>query len=159
MKHFGSRLLDLALSVLAAVLLLVIRMIDMYEREPLGVVATMAFWGAIASPALTLAIKPHVTSWLPHRNDIARAMSAASLDTYRANGVAGKAWLQGSDFDDECTANEAEGPIGLDEDFSSGDSAPPAHPNCDCVLLPVQADEMGQGAARDEGQASEEDAG
>jgi hypothetical protein len=33
-----------------------------------------------------------------------------------------------------CEDNEAEGWIGPDETFPSGDEAPPAHPNCDCSL-------------------------
>ena len=38
-----------------------------------------------------------------------------------------------------CVLNALEGPIDLDSDFSSGDDAPPGHPNCMCSLL-VHAD-------------------
>jgi len=34
----------------------------------------------------------------------------------------------------ECEANEAQGFIDIDEDFQSGDDAPTAHPNCECVV-------------------------
>jgi broad specificity phosphatase PhoE len=34
-----------------------------------------------------------------------------------------------------CIANEAQGVIDIDEDFESGDDAPPAHPQCMCSLL------------------------
>ena len=33
-----------------------------------------------------------------------------------------------------CVPNVLDGWIGMEEDFESGDSAPPAHPNCDCSL-------------------------
>jgi hypothetical protein len=33
-----------------------------------------------------------------------------------------------------CLDNEDEDYIDIDEDFSSGDSAPPAHPNCECLV-------------------------
>lgn len=33
-----------------------------------------------------------------------------------------------------CMANVAQGWIGIDEDFESGDDTAPAHPNCDCSL-------------------------
>lgn len=34
-----------------------------------------------------------------------------------------------------CIANAADGQVDIDEDFESGDDAPPAHPNCFCSLL------------------------
>ena len=34
-----------------------------------------------------------------------------------------------------CIANLEDGEIGMDEDFESGDDAPPAHPNCMCSLM------------------------
>jgi broad specificity phosphatase PhoE len=34
-----------------------------------------------------------------------------------------------------CIANALQGSIDLDEDFESGDDAPPAHPNCMCSLI------------------------
>ena len=34
-----------------------------------------------------------------------------------------------------CIANLEDGEIDMDEDFESGDDAPPAHPNCMCSLM------------------------
>ena len=53
-----------------------------------------------------------------------------------------KVWnLDGEGCEEICQPNADDGPIGLDEDFSSGDDAPPAHPNCDCSIGFVKASE------------------
>ena len=88
--------------------------------------------------------------------EIARANSQASLEGYRGAAQAGvtvkKEWLIASDnVCDDCTDNADAGPIDLDEDFPSGDDAPPQHPNCRCSLSPVVYDE-----SADEGDDSEE---
>lgn len=76
------------------------------------------------------------------RTEISRANEQAKLDGWRdiaSHGVrVRKSWLTvGDDRVDEdiCGPNEDEGPIDLDEDFQSGDDAPPGHPNCRCVLI------------------------
>ena len=74
--------------------------------------------------------------------EVNRAMSVASMDTYRDNGIAGVEWLAESDADDECTENADASPLPIDEPFPSGDTEPPAHPNCRCAVSPVTADEM-----------------
>lgn len=70
--------------------------------------------------------------------EMARAMSQASMDTYRGFDVEQVEW-QHSDFCDcdLCTDNEDAGPIPLGEAFPSGDTEPPAHPNCICSIAPV----------------------
>ena len=62
---------------------------------------------------------------------------------YRESGVVvGKQWITSQDEGcPECQANMDEGVIGLDEAFESGDTEPPAHPNCECDILPVLSDE------------------
>jgi hypothetical protein len=40
---------------------------------------------------------------------------------------------------EDCLDNRDDGPIALDEDFSSGDDAPTAHPHCRCALTYVAA--------------------
>ena len=46
-----------------------------------------------------------------------------------------KAWeTESGDPCEICLANEAQGWIGIDEDFESGDDAPTAHPRCCCSL-------------------------
>jgi len=72
------------------------------------------------------------------RTETITASGQGSLEAYRQSGVVEKKeWLTAPDACDICLANEADGPIGLEEKFSSGDSTPTAHPNCKCALLPV----------------------
>ena len=41
-----------------------------------------------------------------------------------------------------CVENAEAGTIGIDENFPSGDEAPPYHPNCFCTLVPVLGEDM-----------------
>ena len=78
------------------------------------------------------------------RTEIAKADVQGNMTAYKASGlVSGKEWILGSEHpqDDECNDNADQGVIPLDQDFSSGDDAPPAHPNCECDVLPVLAEE------------------
>jgi len=69
--------------------------------------------------------------------EIARAVSQASLDTYRRNGIPGKEWLiASSNVCAICEDNADEGVIPLDDAFASGDDAPPGHPRCRCAPGP-----------------------
>lgn len=54
-----------------------------------------------------------------------------------------KEWLADEDPCPECQENEDAGPIGIDEDFPSGDDSYPAHPNCECTVLTVQVNADG----------------
>jgi SPP1 gp7 family putative phage head morphogenesis protein len=72
------------------------------------------------------------------RTETQFAANNGAMASYEASGVvSGKQWLAHEDACDECEDNEADGVIALDDDFSSGDDAPPAHPNCRCQVLPV----------------------
>jgi SPP1 gp7 family putative phage head morphogenesis protein len=74
------------------------------------------------------------------RTEVIAANNRGNLDAYKESGVAtGKEWLTARDdlVEEICQANEDQGPIGLDDDFDSGDDCPPAHPNCRCAILPV----------------------
>lgn len=68
--------------------------------------------------------------------EIARAVSQASLDTYRANGIPGKEWLITSGACAICQDNADAGVIPLDATFPSGDDGPPGHPRCRCAPGP-----------------------
>ena len=72
------------------------------------------------------------------RTELAYANSRGAMEGYRASGVVEKkVWLFGEEACDECQGNAAVGAIGLDEDFPSGDDAPPAHPNCVCDVAAI----------------------
>lgn len=76
------------------------------------------------------------------------AMSQAFLKKLAANDIAYKQWILGPDPCEICEANAEQGAIPVDEDFDSGDDAPPAHPNCVCAVA---------GAASPEEAAPEEE--
>lgn len=76
------------------------------------------------------------------RTEVSRANSDAALDAYTAaRDEAGvnvqKEWLLGANPCPICEENNEAGAIDLDDEFPSGDDAPPAHPNCECALSPV----------------------
>lgn len=68
------------------------------------------------------------------QTELARATSAASLDTYRFNGIAGKGWLVFNPC--PICAPNAGVVVRLNEPFPSGDQMPPVHPHCRCSLVP-----------------------
>lgn len=68
--------------------------------------------------------------------ELNRAISASTLLIYGQMGVEAKAWLTA--LDDRvcpiCNGNSDDGAVPLMGAFSSGDDAPPGHPNCRCAL-------------------------
>lgn len=72
--------------------------------------------------------------------EITSANSEGALAGYKeaeeAGVKMGKSWLVKEDGCEICSGNAAQGTIPLDQDFSSGDAAPGAHPHCRCVLVP-----------------------
>lgn len=66
------------------------------------------------------------------------AMSRAALETYSRNGIDGKSWdtSGGPRVCSRCSANMDDGVIPIDALFSDDEGEPPAHPDCDCVLVP-----------------------
>lgn len=68
-----------------------------------------------------------------------RAANQGAMDAYRAARVNRVRWVTRSGHPCPiCLANEAAGAKHLGEPFPSGDQAPPAHPNCECVLVPAE---------------------
>lgn len=77
------------------------------------------------------------------QTEVTRAVSAATLDSYRRDRVPAKGWMTALDQKvcPLCRDNELAGPIGLDEEFPSGDTHPPGHPGgCRCGLIPAYRD-------------------
>lgn len=71
------------------------------------------------------------------RTEMANADVAGSMIQFRTAGATGKEWLLAENPCAICEANEAQGMIPIDSEFSSGDDAPPAHPNCECDVVPT----------------------
>jgi hypothetical protein len=67
------------------------------------------------------------------QTEMSRAVSIATRDRYEKANVEQVEWLVAEGCDD-CQENADASPIGIDETFPSGDSEPPAHPNCMCAL-------------------------
>ncbi len=83
------------------------------------------------------------------RTETGNAYCQGSLEAARQMSDAGlemeKSWLTAGDEKVEgiCEENEADGWISVDDDFSSGDDAPLAHPNCRCdIEVRVKPDEL-----------------
>lgn len=70
------------------------------------------------------------------RTETTRAVSVATREQYEEAKVELVEWLVAEGCED-CQENADASPIGIDETFPSGDSEPPAHPNCLCALAPV----------------------
>lgn len=62
------------------------------------------------------------------------AYNQGVLEMGREAGAEGKSWEPDGDPCPICQDNIDQGTIGLEDDFTSGDDAPPAHPNCNCSL-------------------------
>jgi hypothetical protein len=73
------------------------------------------------------------------QTEMSRAVSVASRDLYTTSGVEQVEWLVAIGCED-CQMNADASPIGIDEVFPSGDTEPPAHPNCMCALAPYMVD-------------------
>ncbi|HUH71502.1 MAG TPA: NUDIX domain-containing protein, partial [Mycobacterium sp.] len=72
--------------------------------------------------------------------EIARAVSAASMDRYSAAGVTRTEWLTAPDDGRVCVACQANrdaGPVPTGDLFPSGVPSPPAHPRCRCAAAPA----------------------
>ena len=74
------------------------------------------------------------------RTELSAAEYAGALGAMTEAGVQLKAWEvddSSHDKDDECDDNADDGDIDIGDAFSTGDFAPPAHPNCNCTLVAV----------------------
>lgn len=69
------------------------------------------------------------------RTETATALIQSNFEQYRAEGVGSLEWLVG-DPCDICAENDGV-IVAFGDDFPSGDSEPPAHPNCVCDVAPV----------------------
>ena len=78
------------------------------------------------------------------RTETAKALIQGTLETWNKSGVVEKKqWVVGDGCCDEC--EDVDGQIvDLDDNFSTGDDGPPAHPNCRCALVGILPNEEGE---------------
>jgi len=75
------------------------------------------------------------------QTEMSRAVSVASMQQYADTGVEMVEWLV-ADPCDTCAENADVSPIALNDSFPSGDTEPPAHPNCMCSIAPYVVDTL-----------------
>lgn len=73
------------------------------------------------------------------QTEMSRAVTTASRELYEESGVELVEWLV-ADPCDLCQENADVSPIGIGDTFPSGDTEPPAHPNCVCDIAPYVVD-------------------
>ena len=78
------------------------------------------------------------------QTETSRAVTTASRQLYEESGVELVEWIV-ADPCDLCQENADVSPIRIDETFPSGDTEPPAHPNCVCDISPYVVDTQGIG--------------
>ena len=79
------------------------------------------------------------------QTEMSRAVAVASRELYEESGVELVEWLV-ADPCDLCQENADVSPIGIGDTFPSGDTEPPAHPNCVCDIAPYVVDTRDIGA-------------
>jgi hypothetical protein len=81
------------------------------------------------------------------QTEMSRAVATASRQLYEESGVELVEWIV-ADPCDLCQENADVSPIRIDGTFPSGDTEPPAHPNCVCDISPYVVDtrEIGEDA-------------
>jgi SPP1 gp7 family putative phage head morphogenesis protein len=92
------------------------------------------------------------------RTEIIRAHAQGQMSAMRESGVVEqKAWSTSTEDSvcDECQGNEDEGAIDIEDDFPSGDDAPPAHPMCMCAVVAVISESASDEESEDEETADE----
>lgn len=73
------------------------------------------------------------------QTEMSRAVSVANRESYKEIGVELVEWLV-SDPCDLCAENGDASPLPIDDEFPSGDTEPPVHPNCMCDIAPYIVD-------------------
>jgi hypothetical protein len=70
------------------------------------------------------------------RTEISRGLNVAANDNYKELGVEEVEWLALEECE-ICAENADSDPVPVGSEFPSGDTEPPAHPNCRCTIAPV----------------------
>lgn len=74
------------------------------------------------------------------RSEVARAQSAAAMEYYKSSDdvVYKHLLVAPDDTCDKCLSIAEDGPVPLNAAFSTGDMTAPVHPNCRCMVAPMQ---------------------
>jgi hypothetical protein len=133
-KAIASYLEERSLSKLAAD-------IDATSKDEIARALASTFESGGTYQDAVAAIKDTVDGFSDYRADmIARTelnatYNSAMLSSAKEVSGAMKEWSpDGEACPEICMPNVEQGRIPVDDDFDSGDDAPPAHPNCDCSL-------------------------
>jgi Phage Mu protein F like protein len=89
--------------------------------------------------------------------ELTSASNAGHMISFRASGVVQKkSWSTSNEPSvcEICQGNADQGAIDLDEDFDSGDDAPPGHVGCECVVVP-EVEEQSEEESDDEDEDEE----
>lgn len=106
--------------------------------ERIAIILAAGGTAAAMAAAILALLKSQADALKVATTETYRAMNQAAVEVYRTAHVDMVRWVtRSANPCPICLANEAEGPKHLGEPFSSGDQAPPAHPNCECVLVPA----------------------
>lgn len=124
-----------------------VRGIDEASQRFLNEITSSAIEGGLTNDELAALIRDGYgfsadRAMVIARTETAIADGAGHMIGYRESGVVtGKGWDPDAEACPICEANGAQGVIGIDELFSSGDDAEPAHPNCECSVYPAIAED------------------
>ena len=93
-------------------------------------------------------VKEQVDEWAKEyaetvaTTEVHSAVEDAALNEYKANPEYNAVWWWCEpDACERCQENADASPIRWDIDFPSGDTVPPAHPNCRCTTSPTWVDD------------------
>lgn len=70
------------------------------------------------------------------RTEVAASSNFGAVEAYEQAGVIKHKWIVVSPEDADCVGNQGE-EVEIGEEFNSGHTEPPAHPNCVCTTIPV----------------------
>lgn len=76
------------------------------------------------------------------RTEVSAASNQGSIGAYKQAGIEKIEWAVVNPEDEDCIENDGE-VVSIGAAFTSGDTEPPVHPNCECTTLPVFDDEQG----------------
>lgn len=108
------------------------RLINMIEEGKKGALTVDELSAEIAEQFPEIS---DTRAYMIARTEVSNAMNIGQLASIQENGVPTKAWVAGGNAEDDiCSGNIDDGFISADQPFSSGDDAPPGHPNCECYL-------------------------